>query len=198
VVRFNQTAQTDRKEHGIMEKALGYYQKSMEVLCKIILTLAAIIIGIDVLSIFLEALGRYLVGSSRAFMEELPRLMVPLVVFPMMGVLLRLKKHISVEILPERLTGKARSVVLILVYAVVTAVACQFFMADIMAVKYYYQMGFETHTEIIFKLWVTYLPFPIGFGLLVLFAVEQLWAELVTLINLQRRTGSTDEEGRVS
>ena len=120
-----------------MEKALGYYQKSMEVLCKIIFTLGAIIIGLDVLSIFLEALGRYLVGSSRAFMEELPRLMVPFVVFPMMGVLLRLKKHVAVEILPERLTGKARSVVLILVYLVVVAVACQFFMAGIIAVRYY-------------------------------------------------------------
>lgn len=181
-----------------MEKALGYYQKSMEVLCKIILTLAAIIIGLDVFSIFLEALGRYLVGSSRAFMEVLPRLMVPFVVFPMMGVLLKLKKHIAVEILPERLTGKGRSVVLILVYVVVVAVAGQFFMADIIAVKYYYQMGFETHTEIIFKLWITYLPFPIGFGLLILFAVELLWAELVTLINLHRGTGSTDKEGRVS
>ena len=181
-----------------MEKALGYYQKSMEVLSKIIFALAAIIIGLDVLSIFLEALGRYLVGSSRAFMEELPRLAVPFVVFPMMGVLLKLKKHISVEILPERLTGKARSVILILVYAVVVAVACQFFMAGIISVRYYYEMGFETHTEIIFKLWGTYLPFPIGFGLLVLFAVELLWAELVTLIKLYRGTGSTHEEGRAS
>ena len=169
-----------------MEKALGYYQRVMEVLYKVILTLAAIVIGLDVLSIFLEALGRYLVGSSRAFMEELPRLMVPFVVFPMMGVLLRLKKHISVDILPERLTGKARSVVLIVVYAVVVAVACQFFMAGIIAVKYYYQMGFETHTEIIFKLWVTYLPFPVGFGLLVLFAIEMVCRELMNLIGLVR------------
>ena len=181
-----------------MEKALGYYKKAMEVLYKITLTFAAIIIGLDVLSIFLEALGRYLVGSSRAFMEELPRLAVPFVVFPMMGVLLKLKKHISVEILPERLTGKARSVVLILVYAVVVVVSCQFFMAGIMAVRYYYQMGFETHTEIIFKLWITYLPFPIGFGLLLLFAVELLWAEVVTLTKLHVAAGSTDQEGRVS
>ena len=179
-----------------MEKALGYYQKSMEILSKIILTLAAIIIGLDVLSIFLEALGRYLVGSSRAFMEELPRLMVPFVVFPMMGVLLKLKKHIAVEILPERLTGKARSVVLILVYTVVVAVAGQFFMAGIMAVRYYYEMGFETHTEIIFKLWATYLPFPIGFGLLILFAVELLWAELVTLIKLYRSPGGASGSER--
>jgi hypothetical protein len=52
-------------------------------------------------------------------------------------------------------------------------------------------MGFETHTEIIFKFWVTYLPFPIGFGLLILFAVELLWSELVTLIKLGRAEPGT-------
>ena len=178
-----------------MEKALGYYRKIIAGLSNIIMTLAAVIIGLDVLSIFLEAVGRYAVGSSRAFMEELPRLMVPLVVFPMMGVLLRLKKHIGVDILPEKLTGKARSLVLMAVYAAVAAVAIQFCAAGIIAVRYYYQMGFETQMEIIFKLWVTYLPFPIGFGLLVLFAVEMLWSEWVVFINLGRGRRLPAEEG---
>ena len=169
-----------------MGKALRTYQKIIELIGKIILTLAAIVIGLDVLSIFLEAVGRYVVGSSRAFMEELPRLFVPIIVFPMMGVLLRLKKHINVEILPERLGDKSRSLLFIVVYSVVIAVAIQFLIAGIIAVQRYYQLGYETHTEIVFKVWVTYLPFPIGFGLLILFAVESLWSELVTLIKLCR------------
>ncbi len=168
-----------------MEKALRKYQKIMELLSNFILALAAIVIGLDVLSLFLEAVGRYVVGSSRAFMEELPRLLVPFIVFPMMGVLLRLKKHINVEILPERLTGKSRSLLLIVVYSLVIAVAIQFLIAGIIAVQRYYDLGYETHTEIVFKLWATYLPFPIGFGLLILFALEALWSELATLINLR-------------
>lgn len=168
-----------------MEKALRKYQKIMELLSNFILALAAIVIGLDVLSLFLEAVGRYVVGSSRAFMEELPRLLVPFIVFPMMGVLLRLKKHINVEILPERLTGKSRSLLLIVVYSLVIAVAIQFLIAGIIAVQRYYDLGYETHTEIVFKLWATYLPFPIGFGLLILFAIEALWSELATLINLR-------------
>lgn len=168
-----------------MEKALRKYQKIMELLSNFILALAAIVIGLDVLSLFLEAVGRYVVGSSRAFMEEFPRLLVPFIVFPMMGVLLRLKKHINVEILPERLTGKSRSLLLIVVYSLVIAVAIQFLIAGIIAVQRYYDLGYETHTEIVFKLWATYLPFPIGFGLLILFAIEALWSELATLINLR-------------
>jgi TRAP-type C4-dicarboxylate transport system permease small subunit len=128
-------------------------------------------------------------------MEELPRLMVPFVVFPMMGALLKVKKHISVDILPERLTGKTRSLLLIVVYSVVVAVALQFFMAGILAVRYYHEMGFETHTEIIFKLWVTYLPFPIGFGLLILFAIELVWEELVNLLKLSRSRQEPEEKG---
>lgn len=173
-----------------MEKALSYFQKITDVLAKLIFGLAAVIIGFDVLSIFLEVLGRYMVGSSRAFMEELPRILVPFVVFPMMGVLLKLKKHITVDVLPERLKGKRRSVLLIVVYSVVLAVAIQFLIAGVIAVRYYFEMGFETHTEIVFKFWVTYLPFPVGFGLLILFAVELLWQELITLIRLVREDPS--------
>ncbi len=178
-----------------MDKALGNYRKMIEILFRIILTLSAVVIGLDVLSIFLEAVGRYLVGYSRAFMEELPRLMVPFVVFPMMGVLLRLKKHIAVDVLPESVRGKTKSFLLIVVYSVVVAVAVLFFIAGVIAIRYYHEMGFETHTEIIFKLWVTYLPFPIGFGFLILFAVELLWAELVNLLRLSRAEPKAEEEG---
>jgi len=173
-----------------MEKALAYYQKFTGLLLKLILAFAALIIGLDVLSIFLEAVGRYIVGSSRAFMEELPRLMVPFVVFPMMGVLLKLKKHIGVDVLPERLDGKKRALLMIVVYAVILTVAVQFLIAGVIAVKYYYKMGFETQTEIIFPVWATYLPFPVGFGVLILVAVEMLWEELLTLIKLIRAEAS--------
>jgi len=74
-------------------------------------------------------------------------------------------------------------------------VAVQFCAAGIIAVRYYYQMGFETQMEIIFKLWVTYLPFPIGFGLLVLFAVEMLWSEWVVFTSLARGRRLPAEKG---
>jgi len=167
-----------------MEDAFKLYQKIMSGLLKIILTIAALIIGLDVLSIFLEAFGRYVVGSSRAFMEELPRLMVPFVVFPMMGVLLKLKRHIGVDILPGLVTGRKRAILMVIVYAIVLGISIQFMMAGVIAVHYYYQMGFETQTEIIFPVWVTYLPFPAGFGLLILFTIEMMWQELITLLKL--------------
>ena len=173
-----------------MEKALGYYQKIIGILSKIILGYAAVIIGLDVFSIFLEAVGRYVFGESRAFMEEIPRLLVPFVVFPMMSVLLRLKKHIAVDVLPEALKGKGRALLMIIVYSIVIAVAAQFLIAGVVAVKYYHEMGFETEGEIIFPLWTIYMAFPVGFGLMILFAIELLWQELVTLIKLVKEDAS--------
>jgi TRAP-type C4-dicarboxylate transport system permease small subunit len=169
-----------------MKNALDYYSRAMDVLAKAILGMTGLIIGLDVLSIFGEAVSRYLVGQSRAFMEELPRLAVPLVVFPMMGVLLKYNKHISVEVLPERLNAKARSLLMIVVYSVVLAVSIQFLIAGIIAVNEYRQMGLETQTEIVFKTWITYLPFPAGFGLLALFAIDLVCQQLINLIRLVR------------
>ena len=89
-----------------MEKTLKTYQSVIDLLGKIVMTWAALVIGLDVLSIFLEAVSRYVIGSSRAFMEEVPRLLAPFIVFPMMGVLLRLKKHINVNILGGEIVRK--------------------------------------------------------------------------------------------
>ncbi len=164
-----------------METSLRYYQKMTDLLMKVVLTIVTILLGLDILSIFFEVINRYIFGSSMAVMEELPRLFIPFMVFPMMGVLLKLKKHISVDVLPDKLTGKKRSMLMVVVYSIVLAISVQFSIAGIISVSYYYDMGFETVTEIIFKYWVIYLAFPIGFGLLMLVAVEMLWQELILL-----------------
>lgn len=171
-----------------MEKALIHYQMFTTVLAKTILIISALIVGLDVLCLFGEAVGRYVLGYSRAFMEELPRLSVPFVVFPMMGVLLKYKRHIAVEVLPERLSEKARAGLMLAVYLFVMAVAVQFLIAGIIAVQHYRELGFETHTEIVLEVWITYLPFPVGFGLLFVFAVEMFWEELIALIKATRGT----------
>ena len=170
-----------------MEKALARYQRFTDTLAKAILVMAAIIVGLDIVFLFSEALGRYILGHSRAFMEELPRISMPFVVFPMMGVLLKFKKHISVEILPEKLSEKNRTILMLIVALFIMAISVQFLIAGIIAVNHFRELGFETHTEIVLKIWITYLPFPIGFGLLFLFSVEMFWQELISLIKTTRR-----------
>ncbi|MBU2648134.1 TRAP transporter small permease [bacterium] len=164
-----------------METAFKYYQKGTEYLLKIVLALAMILLALDILSIFSEVISRYIFKSSMAEMEELPRLLIPFMVFPMMGVLLKLKSHVSVDVLPDMLKGKNRSILMIGVYAIVLAISVLFFIAGIISVKYFYDLGFETVTEVVFKFWVIYLAFPLGFGIMILIAIEMLWQELIVL-----------------
>ena len=93
------------------------------------------------------------------------------------------------DVLPDKLRGKPRSFLMIAVYGLVLAVGIQFLIAGIVAVRYYKEMGFETHTEFIFPVWVTYIPFPAGFGMLILFAFEMLWEEFIGLVKLVKGGG---------
>ena len=165
---------------------MAWYQKVTDLTAKVILTLAGLIVGLDVLSIFRRG-GGPLPGRLQPGLHggAAPFGRAGWWSLPMMGVLLKFKKHISVELLPDKLKGRARSLVLICVYTVVLAVAIQFLLAGIIAVAHYRELGFETHTEIVFKIWVTYLPFPVGFGLLILFVVEMLLQELVNLLKVR-------------
>jgi len=107
-------------------------------------------------------------------------------IFPMMGVLLKMKRHIAVELLPEKLTGKKLALLMVLVYGTVLALAIQFFIAGVSTVQYFHHIGFEIQGEVAIKSWIVYLPFPIGFALLGLFAVDMLIRELATLRQLSR------------
>jgi TRAP-type C4-dicarboxylate transport system permease small subunit len=178
-----------------METALRYCQALTGFLSKCILGSAAVIVGFDVLSMCVESVTRYVFGSSRAFMEELPRFLLPCIVFPMMGVVLKMKKHIGVDILPDRLKGKSLSLLMILVYGLILGVSVHFVAAGLSAVAHFKEMGIESVTEIVFPMWWIYLFFPLGFAVLALFAMEMLLAEMVGLRNRARKGGPRDGSG---
>ncbi len=169
-----------------MEKCLSMYRSFTDLLQRFIIAIACLLVALDIISIAIEVASRYLIGSSQAVFEEFPRLLLPFVVFPMMGVLLKRKRHIAVEILPEKLKGRNRSLLMILVYSVVLALSIQFLIAGVVTVHYFYDIGFEIQGEVTIKSWVAYLPFPIGFGILGFFAVDLLFEEFVLLFKRTR------------
>lgn len=169
-----------------MEKFLSYYEMATGFLSKIILGLSALAIGLAVASITTEAATRYLWGSSQAFMEELPRLLVPFIVFPMMGVLLKAGKHISVDLLPQKLKGRSRSLLLTIVYGVILIIALQFLIAGISAVSFFKMTGLASVTEWTFPMWWVYSTFPVGFALLIFFDLELFLREIWMLFTRKR------------
>jgi len=178
-----------------MEKVLSCYQMVTDVLARLIIGVAAVIIGLDVLLLFAESVGRYILGSSRAFMEEFPRLLVPFVVFPMMGVLLKMGRHISVDVLPDRLNPKQQTMLKILVYGIILAVAVELLIAGAAAVGHFKMMGLMSITEWTFPMWWVYLTFPLGFALLIIFVLEMLLRECWRLYTIVREEGGPDGKG---
>jgi len=157
------------------------YQTAINLLQKAINIFSCLLIVLDVVFIFIEVLSRMFLGNSQAVLEEFPRLLLPFLVFPMMGVLLRKKQHITVELLPENLEGRKRSLLMVVVYAIVLALSVQFLLAGVSTVRYLYSIGFETQGEVAIKNWIIYLPFPIGFAVLGLFAADLMVRELSRL-----------------
>lgn len=173
-----------------MRKAVRWFQSVTHVLSIVIVTFAAFIIALNVLSLFFESITRYIMGSSRAFMEEFPRLLVPFFVFPMLGVLYKAGRHISVDVLPEKLSPKSKILLRIAVSAVVLGVAVEMVLSGTKAVAQFKMMGLMSVTEWVFPMWWVYLTFPLGFGLLIIFVLEAIISDAwqLYLITQQKNT----------
>lgn len=156
-----------------IEKATNGFHKITDKLASFVTGCGALIIAFIVFCIFFEVVGRYF-GTSRAFLQEIPRMMVAWLIFPMMGVLYKAERHISVDVLPERLSPKFNCVLKLVVSAIVLGVAIQLTYAGIMSVAHFKMMGLKSVTEFEIPMWIFYLVFPIAFGLLGLFALESI------------------------
>jgi TRAP-type C4-dicarboxylate transport system permease small subunit len=178
-----------------MRKVIRWFQSVTYVLSIMIVAFAAFIIALNVLSLFFESITRYLLGTSRAFMEEFPRLLVPFFVFPMLGVLYKAGRHISVDVLPEKLSPKFRAMLKIAVSAVVLGVAAEMVLAGTKAVAQFKMMGLMSVTEWVFPMWWVYLTFPVGFGLLIIFVLEAIVSDAwqLHLILQQEKTPASTQ-----
>jgi TRAP-type C4-dicarboxylate transport system permease small subunit len=179
-----------------MGKAVAWFQKLTHVLALIIVAFAAVIIALDVFSLFFESVTRYIMGSSWAFMEEFPRLLVPFIVFPMLGVLYKTGRHITVDMLPEKLSPKPKTVLRIVVGLVVLGVAIELLFAGNEAVAHFKMMGLMSVTEWVVPMWLIYLTFPVGFGLLIIFVLESIVSDIWQLYLLMTKNApSTAAQG---
>lgn len=170
-----------------MERLVRISNNAADKLSSAILAFSGAIIGVTVVLILAESLSRNILGYSRAFMEEFPRLLVPFFVFPMMGVLYKAKRHITVDILPTKLAPVRLLILNLFIDAVVVAVALQMFFAGLQAVSHFRMMGLMSVTEWPFPMWWAYLSFPIGFGLLTIFVLSNLLENLWRLYQLIKK-----------
>jgi len=129
-----------------------------------------------VLALTASAVTRYVSGTGYDWFIELPPALVPWMVFPLFGPLLRSGSHIQVDLLPAFLRGAAALWLKLFVYTLMIAGSMIFLRAGNEAVALFRRLGQLMELEIEMPIWWMYLAFPTGFFILALFAVE-LWLE---------------------
>lgn len=157
---------------------------------RIALGLGMAIVAFAVLSLFAAAVERHLTGRGYAWMNDLPPFLLPWCVFPLMGVLLRSGRHISVDVAPTLLSAGPARILRLIVGMIALVSGIYFCNAGIEATGFFRMLGEVTETEIQFPFWFLYAAFPTGFGILALFALEMVLREILGLAGMQPDEGT--------
>ena len=157
------------------------------ILNRIILWLATVIVALMVLALSLSALTRYVSGIGYDWFIELPPVLTSWLVFPLLGPLLVQGKHIKVDFLTSILSDKSKIILRIFVAIVALMAGLIFCKAGIDATVLYYNLGQKMELEIDVPIWWMYLAFPTGFLILILFSTQMFLEEILNLKNLKSK-----------
>ena len=157
------------------------------ILNRVILWLATIIVALMVLALSLSALTRYVSGIGYDWFIELPPVLTSWLVFPLLGPLLVQGKHIKVDFLTSILSDKSKIILRIFVAIVALMAGLIFCKAGIDATVLYYNLGQKMELEIDVPIWWMYLAFPTGFFILILFSTQMFLEEILNLKNLKSK-----------
>ena len=155
------------------------------ILNRVILWLATIIVALMVLALSLSALTRYVSGIGYDWFIELPPVLTSWLVFPLLGPLLVQGKHIKVDFLTSILSDKSKVILRMFVAIIALMAGLIFCKAGIDATVLYYNLGQKMELEIDVPIWWMYLAFPTGFLILILFSTQMFLEEILNLKKLK-------------
>lgn len=145
----------------------------------VVRALGGLLVGFMVLTVFGGAITRYVTGIGYNTVMELPPMLMPWLIFPVAGILLRSGSHIAVDFLPERLSPKPARTLRAVVALIAVIAGASFCYAGYEATALFRMVGQRTEMEWSFPIWWIYASFPVGFAILTSFALENLLAALV-------------------
>jgi len=156
---------------------IAAYHRFNDILAEAITWLAIVILSLVVLVLILGAATRYTTGMGYDWVLDMPPRVMPWMVFPMIGVLLRKDRHITVDVLPTLLTGRRLTMLRMVGLAASLLATVAFVFAGADAVQFFRQLNEMSSTEIEYPVWYLYLSFPVGFALAANFCFDALLRE---------------------
>jgi TRAP-type C4-dicarboxylate transport system permease small subunit len=157
---------------------LDAYKKANDALEWLIVGFTGLLILAIVALPFVAAVVRWITGQGYNWLAEAPPQLVPWVVFPLLGVVLRHDGHIAVDVLPHYVRGRALTLLRAGVLGACLLAAAAFAIFGAKTVMFFRGLGQMSPTEIEFPLWMLYISYPLGFALAANFAFESMLREL--------------------
>jgi len=157
---------------------LEAYKKVNDAIEWLVVGITGLLLLLIVALPFVAAAVRYVTGEGYTWLAESPPQLVPWVVFPLLGVVLRHDGHIAVDVLPHYIQGRSLTLLRAIVLGACVVAAVAFAVFGAKTVLFFRQLGQMSTTEIEFPLWMLYVSYPLGFALAANFGLESLLREL--------------------
>ncbi len=165
------------RAQGFAANCYERYRRVNDLVERAIVALACVVVAVIVLLPFVGVVVRAATGEGYSFLAETAPQLVPWVVFPMIGVLLRRDGHINVDVATQFARGRALVVLRVAVLAICLAGTALMGAFGARTTAFFARLGQLSTTEIEFPLWYLYVSYPVGLLLAANFCLESLIGE---------------------
>jgi len=132
--------------------------------------------------VFAETISRYVFGISHEFVPAISSWLMVWVTYLMLGVILKTREHINVDILPTRIPPRYRTPLLIsfdIISLIFAGLLCFGGIKYDLIVK---QLDIHVVTVQFFPVWIVRISVPLGAFFLAFFSIEHLVNEVRYLV----------------
>lgn len=171
-----------------MEKFSTLYGKFSDYLERATEGLAAVILGASAVMIFIEVITRYVFSKTFGFLEEGPRLFLCFAVLPMLGVIFKRGRHIYVEIVPNWLKGRPKTILMLFVDVMMILGSLIFLLAGLSGTQVLYASGMRVVGVLDIPQFILMVSIPLGAGVLLLYSLESTVRHTILLVSRSKTT----------
>jgi TRAP-type C4-dicarboxylate transport system permease small subunit len=170
-----------------MGKFSTLYGKFSENLERAAEGLAAAILGASAVMIFIEVITRYLFSKTFGFLEEGPRLFLCFAVLPMLGIIFKRGRHIYVEIFPNSLKGRKKTILMAFVDVMMIIGSLIFLVAGLSGTQVLHASGMRVVGVMDIPQFILMGSIPVGAALLLLYSIESMVIHITSLVSRSER-----------
>lgn len=164
-------------------RKLAAVSKVLDTVCR---SVAGVLMLAMMALVFAETISRYVFGISHEFVPAISSWLMVWVTYLMLGVILKTREHINVDVLPTRIPPRYRAPLLTsfdIISLIFAVLLCFGGIKYDLIVK---QLGIHVVTVQFFPVWIVRICVPLGAFFLAFFSIEHLITDTRHLMKRSR------------